>query len=89
MKLDNSEIKKIFESTGFTKHQVNKEEVFEKDGAYYRLTYINNEMGYVIESADSIEEAKLNRFEDDDVIKPYDSKEKMIDAIKECLEHYY
>ena len=89
MKLDNSEIKKIFESTGFTKHQVNKEDVFEKDGAYYRLTYLNDEMGYVIESADSIEEAKLNRYEDDDIIKLGDSKESTINAIKACLESYY
>ena len=43
----------------------------------------------MIESADNIEEAKIGRFEDDDVIALQETKEKTIEAIKTCLEEYY
>lgn len=89
MKLGNNETEKIFESLGFKKHQVNKANAFEKDGAYYRLTYLNEEMGYIIESAESLEDAKLNRFEDDDIIKVLETEDETIEAIKNCLEQFY
>ena len=89
MKLTNLEIKKIFESLGFKTRIINKEEVFERNDVYHKLTYINKEYGYVIETAEGIEEAKINRYEDDDIVNIKETKEKTIEAIKECLETYY
>lgn len=88
-KLTNSEIKKIFESLGFKTKVINKEEVFEWKNFYHKLTYINEEYGYVIETAEGIEEAKIDRYEDDDIINIRDTKEETIAAVIDCLKAYY
>lgn len=88
-RISNQDVIAVFESLGFKQHTIKGNVLFEKDGAYYRLSYINENMGYVIESADNIEEAKIGRFEDDDVIALQETKEKTIEAIKTCLEEYY
>ena len=56
----------LFELHGFNKELVNDEVNFVRDGKYRKATYIKGFDGFVIEYADSFEEAKKNRYEDGD-----------------------
>ena len=83
------DIQRIFEDLGCKRHSVNGIDTFEKDGVFYRLPYVKGLNAYVIETADSLDEAKKNRFEDDDTIEIIDDKGEMIYTIKKMLSEYY
>ena len=87
--LEEKDIIRLFIGLGFTKHILNGQVVFEKDGTYYRLTCLVSQNSYVIESAESFDEAQKSRFEDDDIVEITTSVDETYNKLREVLEKYY
>jgi len=51
----------------YKKRKINDYEIYESEGKYLKLTFLNLLDSYVIEYADSYDEAKKNLFEDGDL----------------------
>ena len=71
-RISNQDVIAVFESLGFKQHTIKGNVLFEKDGAYYRLSYINENMGYVIESADNYTSLRSNYGRNNYVGKAYE-----------------
>lgn len=61
------EIERLFEDLGFERIFIKKDTVFKSEKVYCKLTFIETLRSYVIEYADSYEEAKNNLYEDGDL----------------------
>ncbi len=59
--------------------------VYEKNGVYYRITLVSDLGGYIIECAESLEDARKNFFEDLDVISDATDKHEIIEQIIKYL----
>lgn len=82
---------RFFEGLAFEKCKFEYE--FEKrdcykgsDGGYYRVDHFGT--SYVIEYAESEDEAKLNRFEDDDLYDDSIPEDELIAMIQKDLNEY-
>ena len=69
MILNKNEIRDIMYSVGFRLFVADTDDVFEKDCSYVKLTLVQELGGYVVELAESKEDALNNLFEDSDVIE--------------------
>lgn len=81
----------FFEGLDFQKcefeYPFGKKECYKgKDGCYYRIDYFNH--NYVIETAENEDDAKLNRFEDDDLYEDTMANEKLVETIRLALIKY-
>lgn len=61
------EIERLFEDLGFERIFIKEDAVFKSEKVYCKLTFIETLRSYVIEYADSYEEAKNNLYEDGDL----------------------
>ncbi len=82
---------RFFEGLGFEKYEMEyefgKQDCYKgPDGWFYRIDHFEN--NYVIESAENEDEARLNRFEDDDLYDDSKSDEEIIEAIRADLKLY-
>lgn len=57
----------LFKELNFKREVINNSVVYESEGKYLKLTFINKLKSYVIEYADSYDEATKNLFEDGDL----------------------
>ncbi|GIO41759.1 hypothetical protein [Paenibacillus apis] len=57
----------LFKELNFKREVINNSVVYESEGKYLKLTFINKLKSYVIEYADSYDEANKNLFEDGDL----------------------
>lgn len=82
---------KFFEGLDFEKcefeYEFGKKECYKgADGGYYRVDHFGT--SYVIEYAENEEEAKLNRFEDDDLYDDSMPEKELIAMIQKDLKEY-
>ena len=87
--LEGNAVSRLFTEFECNKIVLNGQTIFEKDGTYYRLTLLKSQKSYMIETAESIDEAKKNRFEDDDIVEITASVDGTYNRLKEVLEKYY
>lgn len=87
--LEENTIIRLFTELGCNKHVLNGQPVFEKEGVYYKLTFLKSQNSYVIETADSFDEAQKNRFEDDDIVEISPSKDETYKRLSEVLGKFY
>ncbi|PZD93002.1 hypothetical protein DNH61_24750 [Paenibacillus sambharensis] len=57
----------LFKELNYKEKVINNSVVYESEGKYLKLTFINKLKSYVIEYADSYDEATKNLFEDGDL----------------------
>lgn len=57
----------LFKELNFKEEIINNSVVYESEGKYLKLTFINKLKSFVIEYADNYNEAKKNLFEDGDL----------------------
>ena len=55
--------------------------VYEKNGLFYRITLVNDLGGYMLECAESLDDARKNFFEDLDVISYDTDRQQLISGI--------
>lgn len=79
--LKQDEINKIFIDLGYKVSDKTNEFVYEKNNEFYKLSLVEELNGYVVEFADSKEDADNNLFEDSDVIGNDCDKETLISSI--------
>ena len=82
---------KFFEGLNFEmyefEYEFGKKECYKgTDGGYYRVDHFGT--SYVIEYAENEEEAKLNRFEDDDLYDDSIPEKELIAMIQKDLKEY-
>ena len=79
----------IFEQLGFSCCQINHEENYTYKGCYYHLTYIGGLKSFVIEYAESLEDAQKGIYWDGDFISLSRELKSMKKRLKALLERYY
>lgn len=62
-----NKISSLFKELNFKRKVINNSVVYESEGKYLKLTFINKLNSYVIEYADSYDEANKNLYEDGDL----------------------
>lgn len=83
--LSNEDFRAIKRKAKLNETLINHETVYEKNGLYYRITLVNDLGGYVIECAETLEEAKKNFFEDLDIVDNNVARRELIDRIINCI----
>ena len=69
--------------------EVNGRQLYHNKNGYVTFTYINDFEAYVIEYANSYDEAKNNVFEDGDIYPIAFGETELIEKIKNDLLNYY
>ncbi|MNB92655.1 hypothetical protein D3C75_397600 [compost metagenome] len=77
-----NEIIALLSELNFKKAIINNSEVYESEGQYLKLTFLNKLKSYVIEYADSYDEAKKNLFEDGDLFSISMDEDELISKIR-------
>ncbi|MNV77785.1 hypothetical protein D3C71_1712350 [compost metagenome] len=72
----------LLSELNFKKVIINNCEVYESEGQYLKLTFLNKLKSYVIEYADSYDEAKKNLFEDGDLFSISMDEDELISKIR-------
>lgn len=85
------EQQKFFDGLGFEEYEFEyhfgtKKCYKGEDGGFYRVDYFGNT--YVIEFAENEDDAKLNRFEDSDLVDDSLNKEDLVQYIRDTLKEY-
>lgn len=80
-KLDKNDINIIAEKLNAKVININDVDTIEINDDYYRITLVEGLGGYVIEYAETLDDAKNNLFEDCDVIDNNFDSSKLIDDI--------
>lgn len=83
-KIDNA-----LKELGYDIVEIEGKEFYHNKGSYYRFTYIEAFRAYVIEYANSYEEAKNNVFEDGDTYSIDLDENEFIEKLKTDLLRYY
>ena len=79
-------IKKVFLDNGYKIEIINGREVFIKENLYQRIDFVKEWNEYIIESADSRNDAENNCFEDSDYISVNATDEEILEVMKECMD---
>ncbi|MFE3573963.1 hypothetical protein [Lysinibacillus sp. NPDC059133] len=82
-------IESLFEELGFKKVRVNSTTLFLHSGIYYKVTFIKGLKSYVIEFANSYDEANNNVFEDGDLYSMSMNEDELIKKLRHDLVNYY
>ncbi|MGN7117511.1 MULTISPECIES: hypothetical protein [Lysinibacillus] len=82
-------IEEIFQELSFEKVSVNGIPLFSQGGIYYKVTFVKGLKSYVIEFANSYNEAVNNVFEDGDLYPISMSEDELIDKLRDDLINYY
>ena len=82
-------IEALFQQLSFDKVNVNGIPLFLKGGIYYKVTFVKGLNSYVIEFANSYDEAVNNVFEDGDLYPISMSKDELINKLRHDLTNYY
>ncbi|WPP42434.1 hypothetical protein SK066_05635 [Paenibacillus hunanensis] len=72
----------LFEELNFKREIINDSVVYEREGKYLKLTFIHMLKSYVIEYADSYDEANKNLFEDGDLYHITMEEDELISNIR-------
>lgn len=80
-KLDKNDINIIAEKLNAKVININDVDTIEVNDDYYRITLVEGLGGYVIEYAETLDDAKNNLFEDCDVIENNVDSSKLVDNI--------
>ena len=87
------EFNKIIDNTlkelGYETVEINGKVVYCHNGKYYKFTYVESFKGYVLEYANSYEEAENNVFEDGDIYSTDIGKDVFIETLRSDLIKYY
>ena len=84
MKIDQN---KFFDGLGFEELEVNGTSCFKgPDGQFYRVDHFSR--SYVIECAESMEDAEVNRFEDADLFDDDLPEAELIAQVQNSLREY-
>ena len=79
----------VFETLGWNRAVVNEVENFELNGVYVKITLHNWLNSYILESADSIEDAKNNLYEDSDLYSLDGNEEEILKEMEQSLRNNY
>lgn len=82
MKTIENKIMLLFKELNFKREIINNSVVYESEGKYLKLTFINKLKSYIIEYADSYDEANKNLFEDGDLYPITMDEDKLICKIR-------
>lgn len=85
--LDN--IKKLFIQLGFERIEIDNNEYLKYNDCYCRITYLKSLKAFVIESADSFDDAKKGLLEDGDLYYIDTDEETLLKSIKIDIQKYY
>lgn len=72
----------LFKELNFKEEVINNSILYEYEGRYLKLTFINQLKSFVIEYADSYDEAKKNLFEDGDLYSITMDEEELISKMR-------
>lgn len=78
----------LLEELGFKKEVINGVELYSYDKCYYKITYIERFKSFVIEYADSYDDAIKNMFWDGDLYS-ISLGENLIDELRNDLFRFY
>lgn len=84
-----SKIDNVLRELEFEIIEIDGKELYHHKGNYYKFTYIDDFKAYVIEYANSYEDAKNNVFEDGDTYSIDLDKNEFIQKLKADLIEYY
>ena len=79
----------VFLSLGFSLVQINGKTAYELGGSYFKFSLVKSLNSYVIESADSLSDAKKNLYEDSDLIPADTDEDNILTRLRELLTMYY
>jgi len=79
----------IFLKLGFEQVVINSKKVYCNARGYYRLAFVQSFNGFVIEYADSFNDACNNRYEDGDTIPISLGEEEFLQLLENTLVKYY
>ncbi len=82
-------IEDLFKELKFEKVIVNGTSLLLHSGIYYKITFIKGLKSYVIEFANSYDEAVNNVFEDGDLYPISLSEDELIDKLRHDIVNYY
>ncbi|MFC9775342.1 hypothetical protein [Paenibacillus chitinolyticus] len=82
-------IEALFQELKFEKVIVNGIPLLFHGGVYYKITFVKGLNSYVIEFANSYDEALKNMFEDGDLYPISLSEDKLIDELRHDLIKFY
>lgn len=83
-----TKIEKLFLDLGAIKVTLKNGSFYEKDNFYYKISYLKSLDSYVIEYAESKEEAENNLLEDGDTY-PLSLGNDLINTLEKDLKKYY
>ncbi len=80
-----NKIKQTLLNSGCKQEFINEKEVFVRGNLYIRIDYVIDWDEYIIETAESKEDAENNLFEDSDYIKSTATDEEIKETIASCI----
>lgn len=84
-----SQVEKLFIELGLEKMFINGESIYVHKGSCYKFSFITGLKGFVIETAESFQQAQKNVYEDSDVYLVSLGERKIIDKLRHDLNKYY
>jgi len=85
MELIENKIEALLKELNFEKETINNVLVFTRNGKYCKVTFIKKLESYVIEYADSYDEAEKNLFEDGDLYPISLDEDELINKMRKEL----
>lgn len=82
-------IESLFVELGFEKVSINSTPLFLQGDIYYKVTFIKGLKSFVIEIANSYDEAINNVFEDGDLYSMSMNEDELIGKLRHDLVNYY
>ena len=82
------EIEELLLDLGFNRVMINSKQLFQQGQSYYKITFIEQFDGFVIEYAENKQDAEKERFTDGDIY-PLALGEKLLDKLKHDLLELY
>jgi len=82
-------INNLLKELGYKIVEIDGKELYCHEGSYFKITYIDNFKAYVVEYANSYENAKNNVFEDGDIYPIALGEIGLIEKLKADLISYY
>ena len=79
----------LFIEMSFKQINLHNEAIYEYKGGYHKFTFVRGLNGFVMELADSLDEAKKNRFEDGDLYPISLGEKGILIQLRDDINKYY
>jgi len=81
-------IEQLLSDLGFNRATINAKQLFQQGQSYYKITFIEQFDGFIIEYAENKQEAEKELFADGDIY-PLALREKLLSKLKSDLLEFY